>query len=53
VPFGYYDDFIDQQGALLTTGDGIHLNLHGHNFLARFLSGALCSWIEKIVTQAP
>ena len=53
VPFSYYDDFTDQQGNLLTTGDGIHLSLHGHNFLARFLSDVLCPWIKKIVTQAP
>jgi len=53
VPFSYYDNLTDQQGNLLTTGDGIHLSLHGHNFLARFLSDALCPWIKKIVTQAP
>ena len=53
VSFGYFKDFTDQQGTLLTTGDGIHLNLQGHNFLARFLSDVLCPWIKKIVTQAP
>jgi hypothetical protein len=50
VPFSYYDNLTDQQGNLLTTGDGIHLSLQGHNFLARFLSDALCPWIKKIVT---
>jgi hypothetical protein len=53
VPFSSYDDLTDQQGNLLTTGDGIHSNLHGHNFLARFLSDALCPWIKKIVPQTP
>jgi hypothetical protein len=52
VPFSYYEDRTDQQGNLLTTGDGIHLSVHGHGFLARFLSDALCPWIKKIVTQA-
>jgi len=47
VPFSYYDNLTDQQGNLLTTGDGIHLSLHGHNFLAWFLSDALCPWIKK------
>jgi len=47
VSFGYFKDFTDQQGTLLTTGDGIHLTPHGHNFLARFLSDVLCPWIKK------
>jgi hypothetical protein len=47
VSFGYFKDFTDKQGTILTTGDGIHLNLHGHNFLARFLSDVLCPWIKK------
>jgi len=37
-PFSYYDDLTDQQGNLLKTPDGIHLNLNGHNFLSWFLS---------------
>ena len=52
-PFSYYSNLTDQQGNILTTGDGLHLNLHGHNFLARFLSDRLCPWIKKIIAQAP
>jgi hypothetical protein len=51
VSFSYYDDLTDEQGNLLSTGDGIHFSLHGHGFHARFLADSLCPWIKNIMSQ--